>query len=195
LARISFSWASSSRDCLVNCAWFKGIAAAIVQVSMGCWSRCWPVTRVANRDRRDRSGPTGPPFGPLRSGPTPRGLRTEFTYLLSFIRPRNPQLAATPPRRRLYIITFFVFFQQGVSSSPAACVLYCYFPSLITSISHHLCLVLFFFNQQCGKVQCTMRNAQCWWLVSSQDIELKARSSTSTLDPRPRYFVLFWIEK
>jgi len=121
-----------------------------------------PIGRVADRDRRDRSGPAGPPFGPLRSGPTPRGLRTEFTYLLSFIRPRNPQLAVTLPRHRLYIITFFVFFQQGVSSSPAACVLYCFFPSLITSISHHLCLVLFFFNQQCGKVQCAMRNAGDW---------------------------------
>ncbi len=145
------------------------------------------MTRVANRDRRDRSGPTGPPFGPLRSGPTPRGLRTEFTYLLSFIRPRNPQLAATPPRRRLYIITFFVFFQQGVSSSPAACVLYCYFPSLITSISLHLCLVLFFFNQQCGKVQCAM-------LVTGKQSEHRAQSSKLDLDPRPRYFVLFCVE-
>jgi len=148
--------------------WISRDRSAYFRDFCGCREgrpRAVPLTlksRVADRDRRDRSGPAGPPFGPLRSGPTPLGLRTEFTYLLSFRRPRNPQLAVTLPRHRLYIITFFVFFQQGVSSSPAACVLYCYFPSLITSITHHLCLVLFFFNQQCGKVQRTMRNAGDW---------------------------------
>jgi len=112
------------------------------------------------RTGTEETGLDRPVHPSVRSDPS----WTEDRIYVSFIFYKTPQSAtcrnpAPPPLVYYY---FFCIFQQGVSSSPAACVLYCYFPSLITSISLHLCLVLFFFNQQCGKVQCTMRNAGDW---------------------------------
>ena len=104
-------------------------------------------------------------FGPVRPS------WTEDWIYVSFIFYKTPQSAtcrnpAPPPLVCILLILLlflYLFNKVSLHLPPlVSCIVIFYFPSLITSISHHLCLVLFFFNQQCGKVQCTMRNAGDW---------------------------------
>ena len=124
------------------------------------------------RTGTEETGPDRPVHPSVHFGPV-RPSWTEDRIYVSFIFYKTPQSAtcrnpAPPPLvysvYYLILLLFLYLFNRVSLHLPplVSCIVIFYFPSLITSISHHLCLVLFFFNQQCGKVQCTMRNAGDW---------------------------------